>query len=110
MVALQVLERRDQISPMVHFPDDKSGSSGGLLGSRPIQILSDHSPQKESESLRQRPSKLAFLRAWHFRPHGREERVARSLSAIDFPNTISLDPESWRWIAEDPDIEDIGRE
>ncbi len=110
MVALQVLERRDQTSHTMHFPDGESGSPGGLLGSRPVQILANRPRQIEFKSLGQRPSQLAFFRAWHFRPHGREERVARSLSAIDAPNTISLDPETWRWIAEDIDIEDIGRD
>ena len=108
MVALQVLGRRDQGDPPLHFQRRGIEASDGYLGSHSVQQFPDRLQRADSMFLRQQPSKLAFLRAMHFGPIGREKRIERSLAAVDSPISISLDPESWRWIAEDLDIEDIG--
>jgi hypothetical protein len=48
--------------------------------------------------------KLAELKAEYFTPEGREERIAKALQALETP---SLDCETWKWIAEDADLEDL---
>jgi hypothetical protein len=42
----------------------------------------------------------------HFDPKTKAERAARSRDALNKPSSIRLAPEEWRWIAEDPDLED----
>lgn len=49
-----------------------------------------------------------MLRARHFSPEAREERIARSLAAVEGPSPIQLDAETWRWVAEDIELEYLG--
>jgi len=52
--------------------------------------------------------KLAELKARHFTPEGREERIAKALQALEMPAAgFPLDRETWKWIAEDADLEDL---
>ena len=52
--------------------------------------------------------KLAELKAKHFTPEGREERIAKALQALEMPaRSFTLDRETWKWIAEDADLEDF---
>jgi predicted HTH domain antitoxin len=53
-----------------------------------------------------RRDEMAALIRQHFNPETKAERVARSLAALNEPSSIQLTPEEWRWIAEDPDLED----
>jgi len=52
--------------------------------------------------------RLAELKAKHFTPKGREDRVARALEILDSPGpSFNLDKETWMWVAQDVEIEDI---
>jgi len=51
-------------------------------------------------------SRLEELKRRRFTPEGKAERVARALAALYQEESIKLSPEEWRWIAEDPDLED----
>jgi hypothetical protein len=52
--------------------------------------------------------KLAQLKAKHFTPEGREERIARALEILNLPGPgFNADKETWIWAAENGDIEDI---
>lgn len=52
--------------------------------------------------------KLAQLKAKHFTPEGREERIARALEILNLPGpSFNADKETWIWAAENADIEDI---
>jgi hypothetical protein len=52
--------------------------------------------------------KLAKLKAKHFTPKGREERITRALAILNLPGPgFSADKETWMWAAENADIEDI---
>jgi len=46
------------------------------------------------------------LKRRHFTVQGKDERIARSLAALNQKVTIELTAQQWRRIAEDPDIED----
>jgi hypothetical protein len=50
--------------------------------------------------------KLSELKKQRFTPEGKDERIARSLAALNQQASIHLSPEEWQRIAEDPDIED----
>ncbi len=41
-----------------------------------------------------------------FTPDGKAERVAKALAALYQEEPIKLSPEEWKWVAEDPDLED----
>ena len=52
--------------------------------------------------------KLAELKAKHFTPEGREERIARALEMLNMPGpSFNLDKETWLWVAQAAEIEDI---
>jgi hypothetical protein len=52
--------------------------------------------------------KLAELKAKHFTPEGREERVAKALKTLEIPAPgFTLDRETWKWLVEDADLEDL---
>ncbi|HKP13191.1 MAG TPA: hypothetical protein VJZ91_13820 [Blastocatellia bacterium] len=51
-------------------------------------------------------SGLEELKKWRFTPEGRDERIARSLAALNRPASIRLSPDQWKFVAEDADIED----
>jgi hypothetical protein len=54
-----------------------------------------------------RPSpRLEELIRKRFPPEGKAERVARGLAALRQEEKIKLTPEEWKWVAEDPDLED----
>lgn len=109
MENVQQLAQRDAAqSP----PPIVSGGNGGqpdsYLGNRTIQIGTRRTWAEIPPEL-QRPTRMTLVRASHFKSEGREQRIARSLEALDGPNPIQLNAAVWRWLAEDPDIEDIGR-
>jgi hypothetical protein len=54
----------------------------------------------------QSSSKLEELKKQRFTPEGKDERIARSLAALNQQPSIHLSPEEWQRIAEDSDIED----
>jgi hypothetical protein len=51
-------------------------------------------------------SRLEQLKRVRFSPENKAERVTRSLAALDQVERINLTPSEWRFVAEDPDIED----
>lgn len=52
--------------------------------------------------------KLAELKAKHFSAENRDERIAKALALLDLPAPkITLDKETWKWAAENAEIEDI---
>ena len=52
--------------------------------------------------------KLAELKAKHFTPEGREGHVAKALEILNLPGpSFNLDKETWIWVAQDVEIEDI---
>jgi len=52
--------------------------------------------------------KLAELKAKHFTLQGREERIAKALQALEMHAPgFRLDRKTWKWIAEDADLEDL---
>lgn len=52
--------------------------------------------------------KLAELKARHFTPKGREDRIAKALKILSRPGPMfKLDKETVRWIAQDVEIENI---
>jgi len=57
------------------------------------------SPQKRS-------ARLEELIRIHFPPEEKEERIARALEALNQDEPIRLTPEQWKWVAEDPELED----
>jgi len=42
----------------------------------------------------------------HLPPAGKADRIARGLAARHQEERIKLSPEEWKWVAEDPDLED----
>jgi len=51
---------------------------------------------------------LERLKASHFTPEGRPERIAKALHALEGPKpSFQLSPEMWRQIAEDPELEEL---
>ena len=52
--------------------------------------------------------KLAELKAKHFTPAGRKDRIAKALEILNLPGpSFNLDKETWLWVAQDAGIEDI---
>ena len=49
---------------------------------------------------------LEQLKSVRFAPETKAERVKRSLAALDQVERINLTSSEWRFVAEDPDIED----
>ena|SRR5690348_16637562 len=55
-----------------------------------------------------RAPELQRMLAEHFAPAGREERVKRALKALaNLRGSIKLDPETVKWIAQAPDLEEF---
>ena len=51
-------------------------------------------------------SKLEALKRAHFTPEGKAERIAKARAALYEEESIRLSPQAWKWVAEDPDIEE----
>ena len=52
--------------------------------------------------------KLAELKAKHFTVEDREERIGKALEILNLPApNFILDKETWKWAAENAEIEDI---
>lgn len=52
--------------------------------------------------------KLAELKAKHFTPKGRKQRIAKALEILNRPGpSFKLDRETVMWIAQDIDIENL---
>lgn len=52
--------------------------------------------------------RLAHLKAKRFIPEGRELRIARALQVLNAPApSFFADSETWKWAAQDADIEDL---
>jgi len=52
--------------------------------------------------------KLATLKAKHFTDVNRDQRIADALALVDLPALdFSLDRQTWKWAAENMEIEDI---
>lgn len=52
------------------------------------------------------PGRLVQLKRARFTPDGKQERVERSLAALNQPAGIQLSPAEWKGIIEDSDLED----
>ncbi len=54
----------------------------------------------------QKSARLKELMKQRFTPEGKVERVARAIAALHQEEPIKLSPEEWKWVADDPDLED----
>ena len=108
MEGLQVLAERHQGPPVDRFPVDVTRRSHGVLGNIGAQLQGGG----EWAPLRPHPwgysTRLEKLKARVFTDEGRGRRIERSLEAIDQPLKYNLDPATWKWVAENADIEEIG--
>jgi hypothetical protein len=60
------------------------------------------------EAQQVRRAALYRLRAMQFPQEEREQRIAKALAALHAPNPLSgVDRATWKWAAEDVDLEDI---
>jgi len=50
--------------------------------------------------------RLEELVRQRFPAEGKAERIARALARLQQEAPIHLTPEEWKWVAEDPDLED----
>ena len=90
------------------------GWGGELLGNISVQhvaawesyVTASRRPNQRQTSEAPLAEKLAELKRARFTPEGKAERVARSLGALDQDVGIDLSLEEWKWIAEDPDLEE----
>ena len=121
MLSLQPLQG-DQKPPLLEIVVSPAPDIdlGGLLGNGTIQSISRSITMRPlliegiepPPSHRRRPapvpapSRLEALKRQRFTREGKAERVARSLSALNQRAPTRLTPEEWRWVAEDPDIEE----
>jgi hypothetical protein len=62
----------------------------------------------EKVSVPSRSARLEELMRQRFPVEGKVERIARALAALHQDEPIHLTPKQWRWVAEDPDLEDQG--
>jgi len=60
----------------------------------------------DKKSVPGRSPTLEELIRKQFPPEGKADRIARELAALNQDPAIRLTPEQWKWIAEDPDLED----
>lgn len=52
--------------------------------------------------------KFRALKAKHFTDANRDQRIAKALAILDLPVAhFSLDKETWKWAAENAEIEDV---
>ena len=103
MLAIQEFGIEKQKAPAHVIPSAVQG--GVSLGNSALQFLSGpFSPGRPLEwGLTRR---LEALKQLHFSVAGRNERIARSLAALNQPETLRLTPEEWRFFAEDVGLED----
>ena len=103
MPAIQEFGVEKQRVPALVIPPATQGGLG--LGNSALQFISGlFIPQRPLES--RLTSRLEILKQVHFSVAGRTERIARSLAALNQPETLKLTPEEWRFFAEDVDLED----
>jgi len=107
----QILERREQAPPQWAVPRPSTPSLLGderaqRAGPAGVPVLSFSRPKNRSET----SSRLETLKRAHFRGQSREDRIARSLTALKGPQPTELDAEAWGWVAEDPDLADSQRQ
>ena len=103
----QALGAYSQIPP--HWGNlSRRTQSVGLLHNRNVQIPFSDKVELPDTLLptSQHSSKLEELKKRRFTDEGKDERIARSLAALNQQTSIHLSPEEWKLIAEDPDIED----
>ena len=82
-----------------------SATGGGLgLGNSDLQFNTGSILQRRIES--RQPTKLEVLKRMHFSQTGRAERIAKSLAALNQPESLKLTSEEWHFFAEDEDLED----
>ncbi len=63
---------------------------------------------KEDRARTTRQARLSQLKAERFPATGRKERIERALAALaSMPDTIRLKADDVRWVAENPEIEDL---
>ena len=103
MPAIQEFGVEKQKIPAPVIPSAVQGGVG--LGNSALQFLSGRfSPRRPLEwGLIPR---LEALKQLHFSTAGRNERIAKSLAALNQPETLKMTPEEWRFFAEDVDLED----
>ena len=52
--------------------------------------------------------KVAELKAKHFSPKGREQRISKALEILNRPGpTFKLDRDTIKWVAQDAEIENL---
>ena len=112
MAPTQVLERRDQAAPLGPRFQAEPRPVAGMLGEERAQragFLPGYSPHApERPRIAPGHDRFERLKRQHFTPEGRSERVARSLAALRSLETIQLDADTWKWVAEDIDLADVG--
>jgi hypothetical protein len=102
MFAIQGFDAQRQQIPVQSRPS----LVGGLgLGNASIQFAPIHRPASIAHFLRPTP-KLQLLKLQRFVPEGREDRIAKSLAALNQQETLNLSAEQWKYFAEDPDLDD----
>ena len=108
MEGLQVLGERRQGLPADWFLVNATRRSDGILGNVSAQLAGGGKWASVRPGPWGYPTRLGRLKARVFTVEGRDRRIGQSLEAVDRPPKYDLDHETWRWVAESADIEDIG--
>ncbi len=83
-------------------------SAKEILRRTPGPKRTDPQASSTDDAAENRGPALDRLLAEKFPAAGREERIAGTLKALKkFRVDFKLDRDTWKWIAEDPDLEDI---
>jgi hypothetical protein len=102
MSAIQSFDVQRQQIPEVGRPSPIGGFG---LGNASIQNPPIHRASSRAHFLRPTP-KLELMKLRRFTAEGREDRIARSLAALNQQETLQLSAEQWKYFAEDPDLDD----
>ena len=104
-MSTQLTEQRLQQPP--HLPMPTNAGSGGWLGNRTIQQMPGSTTMEAPfRTRRLAVSRLDWLKAEHFTPGNRGERIAASLNALRAPNTIKLSREDWMWVLANSEMDE----
>ncbi|MBO0798079.1 MAG: hypothetical protein J2P31_04585 [Blastocatellia bacterium] len=117
MLEQQILGDRSQFPLALSRDYSYVYSAGaGFLGNPNTQVVKNEQelvrPIRNTESA-ERPiafnfssARLEKLKRQKFTIEGKQERISKALAALYQEIAIELSPEAWRFIAEDPDLED----
>jgi len=107
MTLVQELNSQKQTMPLPEGHPVGRGRSG--LGDASSQIFPNqpHRNYGLPVAIEWHPfEKLQTLKRKHFTAQGRNQRIERSLAALNQVETLRLTPREWRFFAEDPDLAD----